>query len=200
MSKKNSDKKVKEETIQDPEVNMAEETTNSDAKSEDMVEKEGEEPTVSEQAEVIAEDFEKQVAELKDKHLRLIAEYDNYRKRTLKEKIELSKVVSEKLFLNILPVVDDFDRALQHLDDAKDLEAIKEGILLIYNKFLNFMTQNGVTEIETHEKEFDLDFHEAVTKTPAPSDEMKGKIVDCVQKGYMLDGKVIRFPKVVVGE
>ncbi|HKL72080.1 MAG TPA: nucleotide exchange factor GrpE, partial [Marinilabiliaceae bacterium] len=182
------------------EVNMAEETTNSDAKSEDMVEKEGEEPTVSEQAEVIAEDFEKQVAELKDKHLRLIAEYDNYRKRTLKEKIELSKVVSEKLFLNILPVVDDFDRALQHLDDAKDLEAIKEGILLIYNKFLNFMTQNGVTEIETHEKEFDLDFHEAVTKTPAPSDEMKGKIVDCVQKGYMLDGKVIRFPKVVVGE
>ena len=200
MSKKNSDKKVKEETIQDPEVNMAEETTNSDAKSEDMVEKEGEEPTVSEQAEVIEEDFEKQVAELKDKHLRLIAEYDNYRKRTLKEKIELSKVVSEKLFLNILPVVDDFDRALQHLDDAKDLEAIKEGILLIYNKFLNFMTQNGVTEIETHEKEFDLDFHEAVTKTPAPSDEMKGKIIDCVQKGYMLDGKVIRFPKVVVGE
>ncbi len=198
MSKKDSKKKIKDETLQDPETNRAEKSTNPDA--EEFVEKGSEEPVEKEQAAMDVEDFEKQIAELKDKHLRLIAEYDNYRKRTLKEKIELSKVISEKIFLNILPVVDDFDRALQHLDDAKDLEAIKEGILLIYNKFLNFMTQNGVTEIETHEKEFDLDFHEAVTKTPAPSDEMKGKIIDCVQKGYMLDGKVIRFPKVVVGE
>ncbi len=176
------------------------EATNLEAKPEDVVEEEREETTEDEQPELTVEDLENKIDELNDKHLRLIAEYDNYRKRTLKEKIELSKVVSEKFFLNILPVVDDFDRALQHLNDAKDLEAIKEGILLIYNKFLNFMTQNGVTEIETHEKVFDLDFHEAVTKSPAPSEEMKGKIIDCVQKGYMLDGKVIRFPKVVVGE
>ncbi len=200
MSNKKSDKKVKEEKIiQDPEVKK-EEATNLEAKPEDVVEEEREETTEDEQPELTVEDLENKIDELNDKHLRLIAEYDNYRKRTLKEKIELSKVVSEKFFLNILPVVDDFDRALQHLNDAKDLEAIKEGILLIYNKFLNFMTQNGVTEIETHEKEFDLDFHEAVTKSPAPSEEMKGKIIDCVQKGYMLDGKVIRFPKVVVGE
>ncbi|HLW06447.1 MAG TPA: nucleotide exchange factor GrpE [Marinilabiliaceae bacterium] len=200
MSNKKSDKKVKEEKIiQDPEVKK-EEATNLEAKPEDVVEEEREETTEDEQPELTIEDLENKIDELNDKHLRLIAEYDNYRKRTLKEKIELSKVVSEKFFLNILPVVDDFDRALQHLNDAKDLEAIKEGILLIYNKFLNFMTQNGVTEIETHEKEFDLDFHEAVTKSPAPSEEMKGKIIDCVQKGYMLDGKVIRFPKVVVGE
>lgn len=200
MSNKKSNKKVKEEKIiQDPEVKK-EEATNLEAKPEDVVEEEREETTEDEQPELTVEDLENKIDELNDKHLRLIAEYDNYRKRTLKEKIELSKVVSEKFFLNILPVVDDFDRALQHLNDAKDLEAIKEGILLIYNKFLNFMTQNGVTEIETHEKEFDLDFHEAVTKSPAPSEEMKGKIIDCVQKGYMLDGKVIRFPKVVVGE
>lgn len=200
MSKKNSDKKTKDETSQNPEVNMAEELTNSEAKAEDVVEEETEEPVEDAQPEMTAEDFEKQIAELKDKHLRLVAEYDNYRKRTLKEKIELSKVVSEKIFLDILPVVDDFDRALQHLDDAKDLDAVKEGILLIYNKFKSFMTQSGVLEVETHEKEFDMDFHEAVTKSPAPSEEMKGKIIDCVQKGYMLDGKVIRFPKVVVGE
>lgn len=200
MSKKNSDKKTKDEASQNPEVNMAEELTNSEAKAEDVVEEETEEPVEDAQPEMTAEDFEKQIAELKDKHLRLVAEYDNYRKRTLKEKIELSKVVSEKIFLDILPVVDDFDRALQHLDDAKDLDAVKEGILLIYNKFKSFMTQSGVLEVETHEKEFDMDFHEAVTKSPAPSEEMKGKIIDCVQKGYMLDGKVIRFPKVVVGE
>lgn len=200
MSKKNSDKKTKDEASQNPEVNMAEELTNSEAKAEGVVEEETEEPVEDAQPEMTAEDFEKQIAELKDKHLRLVAEYDNYRKRTLKEKIELSKVVSEKIFLDILPVVDDFDRALQHLDDAKDLDAVKEGILLIYNKFKSFMTQSGVLEVETHEKEFDMDFHEAVTKSPAPSEEMKGKIIDCVQKGYMLDGKVIRFPKVVVGE
>ena len=200
MSKKNSDKKTKDEASQNPEVNMAEELTNSEAKAEDVVEEETEEPVEDAQPEMTAEDFEKQIAELKDKHLRLVAEYDNYRKRTLKEKIELSKVVSEKIFLDILPVVDDFDRALQHLDDAKDLDAVKEGILLIYNKFKSFMTQSGVLEVETHEKEFDMDLHEAVTKSPAPSEEMKGKIIDCVQKGYMLDGKVIRFPKVVVGE
>ena len=200
MSKKNSDKKVKEEAIQDSGGIIEEELTNSEEKLEELVDKKQEEPIEDEQPEISVEDLEKQIAELNDKHLRLIAEYDNYRKRTLKEKIELSKVVSEKFFLNILPVVDDFDRALQHLDDAKDLDAVKDGILLIYNKFKNFMTQSGVVEIETHEKDFDFDFHEAVTKSRAPSEEMKGKIIDCVQKGYMLDGKVIRFPKVVVGE
>ncbi len=141
-----------------------------------------------------------EVNDLKDKHLRLIAEYDNYRKRTLKEKMELSKSANEKIFVNILPVIDDFDRALSHLDSAKDLDSVKEGIGLIYNKFMNFMSQNGVKEIETHQQEFNMDLHEAITKSPAPSDDLKGKIIDCVEKGYMMGDKVIRFPKVVVGE
>ena len=208
MSKKQSDKKVKDEAIQDLDNNRTKESTNFESQVEELVENEeemgenenAEQASVENDLEEIVEGFEKQIAELSDKHLRLIAEYDNYRKRTLKEKMELSKVVSEKIFLNILPVVDDFDRALEHLDSAKDLEAVKEGMLLIYNKFKTFMAQNGVVEVETHEKEFDLDLHEAVTKSPAPSEKMKGKIIDCVQKGYMLDGKVIRYPKVVVGE
>ncbi|MGQ1890773.1 nucleotide exchange factor GrpE [Thermophagus sp. OGC60D27] len=144
--------------------------------------------------------LQKQLEELNDKHLRLIAEYDNFRKRTLKEKMELSKTAGESILLGLLPVIDDFDRALAHLDSASDLKAVKEGIDLIYNKFKNFLKQQGVTEIETKEQEFDSETHEAITKIPAPSEELKGKIVDCIQKGYKLNDKVIRYPKVVVGE
>ncbi len=142
----------------------------------------------------------KQLNDLSDKHLRLIAEYDNYRKRTLREKIELSKHAGERIILDLLPVVDDFDRALKHLDSAQDLKAVKEGIDLIYNKFNEFLKQQGVTLIEALEVPFDSEIHEAVTKVPAPSEDMKGKIIDCVQKGYKLNDRVIRYPKVVVGE
>lgn len=150
--------------------------------------------------EIKTEQLEKELMEAKDKHLRLIAEYDNYRKRTLKEKMELSKTAGEKVITGILPVIDDFDRALQHLDKASDLDAVKDGIALIYNKFINFLSQQGVKEIETTNQDFNADLHEAITKVPAPSDNLKGKILDCVQKGYFLDEKVIRYPQVVIGE
>jgi molecular chaperone GrpE len=142
----------------------------------------------------------RQLEKLNDKHLRLIAEYDNFRKRTLREKMELSKSAGENILLQILPVVDDFDRARAHLGEASDLDAVKEGIDLIFNKFKEFLKQQGITEIETEKQEFDGDLHEAVTKIPAPSKDLKGKIIDCIQKGYKLNDKVIRHPKVVVGE
>ncbi|MDG5799686.1 nucleotide exchange factor GrpE [Marinilabiliaceae bacterium ANBcel2] len=151
-------------------------------------------------AEKKCRELEKELEEMHNKHMRLIAEYDNYRKRTLKEKMELSKLAGEKIFGDILPVIDDFERALLHLDDDSDITSVKEGVELIYNKFLKYLSSQGVKEIKTDKEEFNADIHEAVTKIPAPSDDLKGKIVDCVQKGYILDEKVIRYPKVVVGE
>lgn len=148
-----------------------------------------------------------QVAELKanlaasnDKYLRLSAEFDNFRKRTLKEKMELMKTASESVMVNILSVMDDFDRAIQIIGESTDLEATKEGISLIYNKFKEFTLRNGVKEIDALGKDFDTDVHEAITKIPAPTEELKGKNVDVIQKGYYLNDKVIRFAKVVVGE
>lgn len=162
------------------------------------------EETECEEARSYAEDekelLRRQLQELNDKYLRLIAEYDNYRKRTLREKMELAKHAGEGILLDLLPVVDDFDRALEHLDAAKDMEAVKRGIDLIYNKFNEFLKQQGVTLIKAQEVPFDSEIHEAVTKVPAPSEEMKGMIIDCVQKGYKLNDRVIRYPKVVVGE
>ena len=138
--------------------------------------------------------------EMTDKYLRLSAEFDNYRKRTLRERMELTKTAAESVMLGILPVVDDFERAMQSIEQGLDFEATKEGILLIYSKFNEFTKQNGISEIDAVGKIFDTDLHEALTKIPAPSDEMKGKIVDVIQKGYYLNEKVIRFAKVVVGE
>lgn len=143
---------------------------------------------------------EAQAKEWNEKYLRLSAEFDNYRKRTLKEKADLTKTANADLLQNILPVVDDFERGLNNINEAQDIKAVKEGIALIYNKFSEFLKQNGVKEIEATEKEFDLDFHEALTKIPAPDDKLKGKVVDVIEKGYMLNDKVIRYAKVVVGE
>ncbi len=144
--------------------------------------------------------YEFLVAEWKDKYIRLSAEFDNYRKRTLKEKIDLTKYAGEDLLKSILPVVDDFERGLKTIDQSKDMEAVKEGILLIYNKFSEFLKQKGIKEIETKDSEFNTDFHEAITKIPVEDKSLSGKIVDVVQKGYMLDEKIIRHSKVVVGE
>jgi len=146
------------------------------------------------------EELGTKLQDISDKYVRLSAEFDNYRKRTLKEKMELTKSAGEKVLINILPVIDNFERALKSIDDAKDIEAIKEGVHLIYNNFNDFVTQNGVKEIEAVNHEFDTDIHEAITKIPAPSEELKGKVVDCVEKGYFLNDKVIRFAKVVIGE
>ncbi len=128
------------------------------------------------------------------------AEYDNFRKRTLKEKIDLQKSANESLLEALLPVADDFDRALQSVDEAKDIEAVKEGLRLISGKFNGFLDQQGVKEIEAVNKAFDTDLHEAITKIPAPTKKLKGKVVDVIQKGYYLNEKVLRYSKVVIGE
>lgn len=135
-----------------------------------------------------------------DKYLRLSAEFDNYRKRTLKEKIDLTRAAGEQMMLSLLPVIDDFERGIQNLNDSKEISAVKEGMILIYNKFKSFLNQNGIKEIDAREKDFNIDLHEAVTKIPAPKKELKGKVVDVIQKGYTLNEKVIRFSKVVIGE
>ncbi len=144
--------------------------------------------------------YEEKIKEITDKYLRLSAEFDNYRKRTLKEKIELTKSAGEELLKNILPVMDDFERGIQTINNAGNITAIKEGIGLIYNKFKEFLNQNGVREIDAKEKEFNIDFHEAVTKIPTENKDMKGKVVDVIEKGYTLNDKVIRYSKVVIGE
>jgi len=138
--------------------------------------------------------------ELKDKYLRLVAEYDNFRKRTAREKIDLRDSVKASVILDFIPVVDDMDRAMIHLAEVKDIEATVEGIKLIHQKFSDFLKTNGVEEIEAKDKEFDTDLHEAITRFPVEEEDKKGKVIDVVQKGYKINDKVIRFSKVVVGE
>lgn len=150
-------------------------------------------------SEKIAE-LEAAVAELKDRHLRLQAEFDNFRKRTLREKAELIKSGGETVLSNILPIVDDFDRALETMKDTPDEDPAKVGFVLIFSKFREFLKQNNIKEIEAAGMAFDVDHHFALTKIPAPTEELKGKIVDVIQKGYTLNDKVIRFAKVVIGE
>jgi molecular chaperone GrpE len=150
--------------------------------------------------EVLLHELTEKLAEITDKHLRLQAEFDNFRKRTMKEKAELIKSGGESVLINILPVVDDFDRALNSLKDVPDEDAGKQGTRLIYNKFSEFLKQNNIKEIDALNQDFDVDLHEAITKIPAPDEKLKGKVVDVVQKGYTLNDKVIRFAKVVIGE
>ncbi len=160
------------------------------------------------QNEASAEEAPKEVSELEelkakyeqlnDTYLRTRAEFENYRKRTLAEKAELIKNGGEKVLTNILGVVDDFERGLDAMEKAEDIAAVKEGMVLVYNKIQSFLKQNGVSAIDTKEQVFDTDLHEAITMIPAPDECMKGKVVDCVQKGYFLNDKVIRFAKVVV--
>ena len=153
--------------------------------------------------EKLAQELEKaneQIEEQKDKYLRLSAEFDNYRKRTMKEKAELILNGGEKSISSILPIVDDFERALKNMETATDVAAVKEGVELIYNKFMAVLGQNGVKVIETKDQPLDTDYHEAIAVIPAPDEALKGKILDCVQTGYTLNDKVIRHAKVVVGE
>lgn len=165
------------------------------------VSQENEAPLTEE--EKLAQELEKaneQIEEQKDKYLRLSAEFDNYRKRTMKEKAELILNGGEKSISSILPIVDDFERALKNMETATDVAAVKEGVELIYNKFMSVLGQNGVKVIETKEQPLDTDYHEAIAVIPAPNEALKGKILDCVQTGYILNDKVIRHAKVVVGE
>ena len=156
--------------------------------------------TVEEQLANMLAEAQQMVAEERDKYLRLSAEFDNYRKRTLKEKAELIKNGAEKTLTAILPVLDDFERALKNLETTEETKAMKEGVELIFNKFQKILGQEGLQKIETEGQAFDVDFHEAIALIPAPSEELKGKILDCVQTGYMLNDKVIRHAKVAVAQ
>ncbi len=192
------EKEINEEELknQTPQQEETEETTEKETPQE-------EEETPLSEEEKLAQELEKaneQIEEQKDKYLRLSAEFDNYRKRTMKEKAELILNGGEKSISSILPIVDDFERALKNMETATDVAAVKEGVELIYNKFMSVLGQNGVKVIETKEKPLDTDYHEAIAVIPAPAEELKGKILDCVQTGYMLNDKVIRHAKVVVGE
>lgn len=140
------------------------------------------------------------IEKMQKDYLLLMAEFDNFRKRTLREKADLIKNGGENCMKAILPVVDDFERGLAAVEKSNDLEAVKEGMNLIYNKFKTYLEQNGVKEIPTQGADFDTEYHEAVTTFPAPDPAQKGKVIDTVQKGYTLNDKVIRFAKVVVGE
>jgi len=182
---------VMEETAQ-AEENQQEETAQEEAPAAEQ--------TVEEQLAGMLEEAQQMVREEKDKYLRLSAEFDNYRKRTLKEKAELIKNGGEKTLTAILPVLDDFERALKNMETSEETKAMKEGVELIFNKFQKILGQEGLQKIETEGKEFDTDFHEAIALIPAPSEDLKGKILDCVQTGYMLNEKVIRHAKVAVAQ
>lgn len=190
------------ETIQaEPQPAAENMTGDNTQKATDTAEQISTEAEVTTQLEEIKQKYESEIMEWKDKYLRLSAEFDNYRKRTLKEKMELTRYASEEVLKNILPIVDDFERGIKNLETATDIEAVKEGIFLIYNKFKDFLTQNGIKEITIEEdKAFNTDFHEAITKIPVDDQSLSGKVVDVVQKGYLLNDKVIRYAKVVVGE
>jgi molecular chaperone GrpE len=175
--------------------NSGEDTVQKD----EAINKKSKRPKKDKTSELI-ETLENSLAQKNDQYLRLQAEFDNYRKRTLREKMELTKSAGENLLINILPVIDDFERALKAMETATEIEPLKEGVDLIYKRFTDFIRMNGVKEIDSTEKDFNTDLHEAITKIPAPTEELKGKVVDVIQKGYTLNDKVIRFAKVVIGE
>ena len=183
-SEKENQEVVNEETtnLQEEKENLAEETNDADKVSAELAE------------------LQKKYDELNNSHLCLMAEFDNYRKRTLREKSELIKNGGENALTQLLPVVDDFERALQNIHKAEDLTGVAEGVDLIYNKFVSYLASQGVKAMEVVGKPFDLDQSEAIATIPAPEEGLKGKVLDCVQTGYLLNEKVIRHAKVVVGE
>lgn len=198
MSKKH---KHNEELIEENNVSEhVNENTNSDVQNEKEQEKQTETEKVQDEQPNQTAELQSQLNEMKDKYLRLSAEFDNYRKRTLKEKADLLKFSSEEVLKDLLPVIDDLDRALKAIETATEISAVKDGLTLIVNKFNDFLKAKGVKEIESIGLEMDTDLHEAITKIPAPDESQKGKIVDVIQKGYLLHDKVMRFSKVVVGE
>lgn len=181
-----------------PEEELREQEVNSDNQ-----EQEAEATAPLTKEEELQQEIEKLTAKIeedKDKYLRLSAEFDNYRKRTMKEKAELILNGGEKSIVAMLPIIDDLERAIKTTETSTDVTAIKQGIELIYSKFISTLSQNGVKVIETEDKPLDTDYHEAIAVIPAPSEALKGKILDTVQTGYTMNDKVIRHAKVVVGE
>lgn len=197
-------KKNDEENIEKPEINQEAKATQAPkTETESEQGKEETEETVKEEpvTEVSeTEKLEKDLAEMKDKYLRQVAEFDNYRKRTLKEKTELILNGGEKVMTALLPIMDDFERAQQNIEKSDDIKALKEGVELVFQKLQKVLESQGLKKIETKDQDFNTDFHEAIAMIPAQSDEQKGKVVDCVQAGYMLNDKVIRHAKVAIGQ
>ena len=191
-----------EEEVTKNEEAMVDETTQTEenVSGENTQEEDQAELSAEEQLANMLAEAQQMVEEQKDKYLRLSAEFDNYRKRTLKEKAELIKNGGEKTLTAILPVLDDFERALKNMEASEETKAMKEGIELIFSKFQKILGQEGLQKIETEGQAFDTDFHEAIALIPAPSEDLKGKILDCVQTGYMLNEKVIRHAKVAVAQ
>ena len=190
-----SEKKKKEEQKEQQET---QETVN--AQTETDTEKEVSQDTEKElSVEEQLDAAKKEIEELNDKLLRKIAEFDNYRKRTLKEKTELILNGGEKTIVSILPVIDDMERALKNMKNADDVAAVLEGVELIYKKFMDILGKQGVSVIETKDADFNVDIHEAIAQLPAPTEELKGKVMDCTLTGYKLNDKVIRHAQVVVG-
>ncbi len=181
--------------VNDPEVVEGEKDSAAEPQG-DAVDNEKTADSETEASEI--EKAQKEIEQLKDKYLRTVAEFDNYKKRTLKEKAELLFNGSEKAISSILPILDDFERAIA--DKTEEPAAMKEGVVLIYNKFVKTLETLGVKKIETEGKDFDVDFHEAVALVPGMGDDKKGKVIDCVQTGYKLNDKVIRHAKVAVGQ
>lgn len=141
-----------------------------------------------------------EIDQLNDKYIRLFAEFDNYKRRTAKERLELFSTANRETILALLPVMDDFERAFKAMQNADEASAVREGMELIYNKFKSIMQSKGVKPMESIGQPFNIDFHEAITNIPAPTEDLKGKVIDEVEKGYFLNDKVVRFAKVVVGE
>ena len=191
-----------EEEVTKNEEAMVDETaqTEGNVSGENTQEEAQAELSAEEQLANMLAEAQQMVEEQKDKYLRLSAEFDNYRKRTLKEKAELIKNGSERTLTAILPVLDDFERALKNMEASEETKAMKEGVELIFSKFQKILGQEGLQKIETEGQAFDTDFHEAIALIPAPSEDLKGKILDCVQTGYMLNEKVIRHAKVAVAQ
>ena len=196
-------KHTKEEWIDNEDYMVADEGIDDEEGTLESEEKQEKADNVAEEPEekddnkaVLAE----QVKEWQDKYLRLSAEFDNYRKRTLKEKMELIDTAGSEVIKSILAVIDDFDRAMAAMETATDVAAVREGVQLIHQKLMDTLKQKGLSEIEAMGKELDTDFHDAIAKVPVEEKEKKGKVIDVVQKGYQLKDKVIRFSKVVVGE
>ena len=191
MNSKEKQEKTSKQDLENPEemTNVQDEQPQT-AEAENKSDKKAEE----------AEDYKKKYEELNEAHLRLRAEFDNYRKRTLREKADLIKNGGETALKNLLPVVDDFERAMQNISKTEDVAAVKEGLDLIYSKFMNYLAQQGVKPVDAIGKAFDTELFEAIATIPAPEADMRGKVIDCVQTGYSLFDKVIRHAKVVVGE
>ena len=190
----------KDNEILDNIVNETENGVNEEACEQCEQQEESVELTAEEKLQKELDEANDKIATLEDKYLRQAAEFDNYRKRTIKEKAEIIKNGGERAIESILPVLDDFERALANMAKDENAAEIMTGIELIYNKFVGIMKQNGLQKIETEGETFDTDFHEAIAIIPAPSEELKGKVLDCVQTGYTLNDKVIRHAKVAVGE